>query len=451
MNFIISFILVILFIRFFSEVLKKKPTIFYISAAVIAAIVVAVHALEYHFSGVFGNYIEPLFARAGISGAMFILVMYAGAAPAGSYVSRKLMPIRGQLSIIASILTLGHNTAYGLTYFKNLFTARAGMPMYQLLASICSIIMIVIMIPLFITSFIRIRRKMNGKKWKKLQRLAYVFYGLTYVHVVLLIMPQVLRQRTWYVVNFILYTAIYLGYLVCRLLKTNARKHKTEKVLLKKQVYALIICTCISIAAGLVLSFGFGQTRTRSTRTTANSKTSSENTSEDSSDETTEAIKSDDDISSGGDNGEDISENAAGGTAASNDVNVETASSNTANAAVNASSTDSKNSSADENSDAAAVSSTVYKDGTFTGTGFGYEGNISVSITIENDKIVGLEFAEYDDDPDYRVDGNEMLANIYTAQTGDEIVTDVDTVSGATFTSEGVLDAFLDALDAAMN
>lgn len=448
MNFIISFILVILFIRYFSEVLKKKPTILYISAAVIAAVVVAVHALGYHFSGVFGNYIEPLFARAGISGAMFILVMYAGAAPAGSYVSRKLMPIRGQLSIIASILTLGHNAAYGLTYFKNLFTSRADMPIYQLLASICSIIMIVIMIPLFITSFIKIRRTMNGKKWKKLQRLAYVFYGLTYVHVVLLIMPQVLRQRTWYIVSFILYTAIYLGYLVCRLLKANARKHKTEKALFKKQVYALIICTCISVASGLVLSLGFGQTRARSTRTTTNIKTSSENTSENSSAETTEIIKSDDDISSNNDNGQDIAENVAGGTAAGTDVNVETASSNTA---VNASLTDSKNSSADDKSDATAVSSTVYKDGTFTGTGFGYEGNISVNVTIENDKLVGLEFAEYDDDPDYRVDGNEMLANIYTAQTGDEIVTDVDTVSGATFTSEGVLDAFLDALDAAMN
>ncbi len=439
MNFIISFILVILFIRYFSEILKKKPTLFYIAAAAIAAIVVAVHALGYHFTGVFGNYIEPLFARAGISGAMFILVMYAGAAPAGSYVSRKLMPIRGQLSIIASILTLGHNVAYGLTYFKNLFTARADMQMYQILASICSIIMIVIMIPLFITSFIKIRRKMNGRKWKKLQRLAYVFYGLTYVHVLLLIMPQVLRQRTWYIVSFILYTSIYLGYLICRLLKANARKHKTEKVLLKKQVYALIICTCISIAAGLILSFGLGQARLSRTRK-ATAATASESSDKDSAETTAHDLNTDPNDNT--DNNED-SEKAAGIASGSSDTHVETDSAGTAHAAANAS--------ADDNPGTAAASSTVYKDGTFTGTGFGYEGNISVNVTIENDKIISLEFAEYDDDPDYRVDGNEMLANIYMAQTGDEIVTDVDTVSGATFTSEGVLDAFLDALDAAMN
>ena len=421
MNFIISFILVILFVRFLGELLKKKPVIFYIAAAVIAAAVVVVHALGYHFSGIFGNYIEPLFARAGISGAMFILVMYAGAAPAGSYISRKLMPIRGQLSIIASILTLGHNAAYGLTYFKNLFSASDDMQTYQVLASICSIIMIVIMIPLFITSFIKIRRRMNGKKWKRLQRLAYVFYGLTYVHIIILIIPQVLRQRTWYVVSFILYTAIYLGYLVCRLLKAAARKYKTEQVLLKKQIYAFIVCTCIAVAAGLVICFGIGQTRAGNNRTAAATSTVSETANEVSA-EAADVISDD---------------------VPDSDINVETNNSNIVNAAPEAS--------VANESGATLNSSAKYKNGTFTGTGFGYEGNISVNVTIENDKVVGLEFAEYDDDPDYRVDGNEMLSNIYNAQTGDEIVIDVDTISGATFTSDGVLDAFLDALDTALN
>lgn len=182
-----------------------------------------------------------------------------------------------------------------------------------------------------------------------------------------------------------------------------------------------------------------GQARLSRTRK-ATAATASESSDKDSAETTAHDLNTDPNDNT--DNNED-SEKAAGIASGSSDTHVETDSAGTAHAAANAS--------ADDNPGTAAASSTVYKDGTFTGTGFGYEGNISVNVTIENDKIISLEFAEYDDDPDYRVDGNEMLANIYMAQTGDEIVTDVDTVSGATFTSEGVLDAFLDALDAAMN
>ena len=46
--------------------------------------------------------------------------------------------------------------------------------------------MIAIMLPPFITSFKRVRRRMKPGSWKRLQRLAYVFYGLMYIHVLLL-------------------------------------------------------------------------------------------------------------------------------------------------------------------------------------------------------------------------------------------------------------------------
>ena len=43
--------------------------------------------------------------------------------------------------------------------------------------------MIVVTIPLMVTSFKTIRGNTRGGDWKKLQRLAYVFFGLIYVHV----------------------------------------------------------------------------------------------------------------------------------------------------------------------------------------------------------------------------------------------------------------------------
>ncbi|MBQ3880064.1 MAG: FMN-binding protein [Oscillospiraceae bacterium] len=45
------------------------------------------------------------------------------------------MPMRAQLSILACILTIGHNIAYGKTYFVMLFGAPSRMPVTQLIAA----------------------------------------------------------------------------------------------------------------------------------------------------------------------------------------------------------------------------------------------------------------------------------------------------------------------------
>ena len=63
-----------------------------------------------------------IFTQGGLAGALFVLVMYAGAVKNGGVYIRHIMPIRSELSIMASILTLGHNIAFGRTYFVRLFT-----------------------------------------------------------------------------------------------------------------------------------------------------------------------------------------------------------------------------------------------------------------------------------------------------------------------------------------
>ena len=49
--------------------------------------------------------------------------MYTGALKNGSKLMKILMPIRAELSIIASILTLAHNIIFGKYHFVTLFTA----------------------------------------------------------------------------------------------------------------------------------------------------------------------------------------------------------------------------------------------------------------------------------------------------------------------------------------
>ena len=165
---------------------------------------------------------RPL-ARGSLATALFALVMYAGALPDGSPVRRKLLSIRGELSILAGLLTLGHNLAAGQVYFVRLVTAPGSLPRNQLLAALCSLVLLALLLPLLVTSFPAVRRRMPGRRWKQLQRLAYLFYGLTYVHVVLLFLPDAREGSVSALVNLAVFSAVFLGYAALRLRKALGR------------------------------------------------------------------------------------------------------------------------------------------------------------------------------------------------------------------------------------
>ena len=105
------------------------------------------------------------------------------------------MPLRGELSIMASVLAAGHIVAYGQVYFCRLFTQPESMQPVILAATILSLLLLLILIPLFLTSFQKIRRRMKPKSWKKLQRSAYLFYALVYLHVILFQYRSALRNK----------------------------------------------------------------------------------------------------------------------------------------------------------------------------------------------------------------------------------------------------------------
>jgi DMSO/TMAO reductase YedYZ heme-binding membrane subunit len=128
---------------------------------------------------------QEIFAKGSLGTAMFVVVMYTGALPKGNKLIAPLMKIRGELSITAAILVLCHNFTYGMTYFRMLFTKTSLLSATQLAAAVISLVLIAIMIVLTVTSFPSVRKKMQAKKWKQLQRTAYVFYGLMYVHIML--------------------------------------------------------------------------------------------------------------------------------------------------------------------------------------------------------------------------------------------------------------------------
>ena len=142
MVFLISLILTALLIASGRNFLKKHAAVCYVLAAAISAAVVVCTATgaSAAFPAWVRSWIWPIFARSALSTALFAAVMYAGAVPNGSKLMKAVMPIRGELSIIASILTLGHNISFGLTYFRLLFTQPDCLPVNQLLAAICSLV-----------------------------------------------------------------------------------------------------------------------------------------------------------------------------------------------------------------------------------------------------------------------------------------------------------------------
>lgn len=249
---IISLIIVALFIYFLKDSLKKYANIFYIGAAVIS---IAVFLLEFLPMHLFvKNNILGIFAKGSFGTAMFVVVMYTGALPKGNKLIAPLMKIRGELSITAAILVLCHNFTYGMTYFRMLFTKTSLLSATQLAAAVISLVLIAIMIVLTVTSFPSVRKKMQAKKWKQLQRTAYVFYGLMYVHIMLINIPYARLGLGMYVANVVIYSIVFLGYAAMRISKAvsvkAARAGKTYGKKPETVLYglALVICAVMTVS-----------------------------------------------------------------------------------------------------------------------------------------------------------------------------------------------------------
>ena len=90
-------------------------------------------------------------------------------------------------------------------------------------------------------------------------------------------------------------------------------------------------------------------------------------------------------------------------------------------------------------------SDNVYKNGTFEGSGTGYGGTITVQVTLEDDTITAVSVAPGEDSA-YLSQGENVINSVISEQS-----TDVDTISGATFSSTGILEAVNDALSKAEN
>ena len=89
----------------------------------------------------------------------------------------------------------------------------------------------------------------------------------------------------------------------------------------------------------------------------------------------------------------------------------------------------------------------AYKDGTYYGSGTGFGGPLKVMVEISGGKIASIQIVENSDGSDYISKAASLIDSIIAKQS-----TNVDTVSGATYSSVGIIQAVRDALgQAAVN
>ncbi len=82
-------------------------------------------------------------------------------------------------------------------------------------------------------------------------------------------------------------------------------------------------------------------------------------------------------------------------------------------------------------------------DGTYQGEGTGFRGTTSVSVTVEHGKITDITVVSYEDDePFFARAEDTIIGEIIDTQS-----LDVSSVSGATFSSNGILEAVANALN----
>lgn len=482
-----------------ADFIKKNARLLYVLSTFVSAAVIIGTALgiSKQLPKWLRVWVWNPFAWGAFATAVFVVVMFAGAVSRGSLMQKKLMPIRAELSIIASILTLGHNFSAGQTYFVLLFTQPSKLPVNQLAAAVCSLVMLCIMLPLFITSFPKVRKKMVAKTWKKLQRTAYVFYGLIYVHVLLLAIPRARAGHTSAVINIAIFSVVFLGYGVMRVRKALDNRAPWLKHV--PAIVATLICigvvgmstaqTQVEAATEAVAQAPAAESEVAPQKPEAVEKVLPDKAAPAVAEEkqveapqVNEGVAQEKQTPAPQDTAKErVTEPQAGAVQKTAEAPKTAAAAKTATApkttAAPITPAPEKKSGNAQQPETAAVADKKeavqeskppkaapeksappaaeaappqvtykYKNGTFSGSGEGFGGTITVNVTIKDDVISNITVASHNEDEPFWSDGKTVIKSILSAQSAS-----VDTVSGATFSSTGIKNAVAAALKSAKN
>ena len=497
MLFLIALTIAVLFSVLCAGALKKVPAVFYIGGTLVSVLmtVLAQQPVENVF---IRKYVIGLFSGGALAGALWMVVMGMRLLPDGSKAVKRLMPVRGELSIFAATVTLSHIVFYGLSYIKRLADPRFSKTADFLMTFAVCAALVLIMVPLTVISFKKIRKKMNAKTWKNIQRAAYVFYALIYLHVIILFIPKARAGKEGYFLSCVVYTALFGAYLILRVRKWYIKKKSPES-----RAWLNIASTaCAVLLTGIVAfcSYGRPENKVKTHKTAAKSVT----------------VKRDTDASPTGDEDRPTLKLSAVTDDTSGESSVPDSESEADSSSSKKDSSSSRKKDSSSGKDDSGVEEEegqeeqgeeedqeeqeehedqeqreerkeehkeekkenrqeehhekqeqqpepkepeqtqpvvteppepeyIYNNGTYEDSAFGYDGDVHVTITIENDVITEISAYSDEEEPDYFDSAYETVAGDILRYQSCE----VDAVSGATYSSNAIMKAVKKCLEQA--
>ena len=373
------------FFYFCGKAVKKKPAALY-GICILLSLVSIFYPREGGLPFL-DFFFKKIMQRGVLAGSLFILVMLAPVLPKRFSGRKTIYLLRGEMAISASLITVAHNLAFGGKYFGAVFFGQGHISLMELHAAIVSCLMILLLIPLTITSFQTVRRKMQAKTWKKVQNWSYLFYLLLYLHIFFIYQGALLRGKGEYFFTLMLYSFLFGFYGFLRI-----RQYRVQKETREKKAFPLLRIAGMLPIVCLFLSVFYSAGKYRAALEAKVDKSRMQET---------------------------VAESKSG---------AETA-------------TGSKESAESKGSG----ESGTYKDGEYLGKASAYNGNVEVKVTISGGKMTAIDIVKTKDDEDYFFDAQKkVIPEILEKQS-----TDVDAVAGATTSSEGIAHAVQKALEQA--
>lgn len=229
MTFVLTLVITVAVCCLLRNPIRRVPWLFYLLA--VAAVVLYFAVGSVVTLPAWANVaMLTLMRKCALPTALFVLVMYVGVFPKGSMVRRWLQPMRAPLSIVASILVLGHMVQYFMVYAPRVVS---GSPVSTnvMVSFVMAIVLFALLLVLGVTSFEWVKRSMNTLTWKRVQRLAYGFYALIYVHLCIMLAPSAMAGRGSAILGLGVYTVVFGAYVVLRVVRArvDARGHNVPQ------------------------------------------------------------------------------------------------------------------------------------------------------------------------------------------------------------------------------
>lgn len=197
-----------------AKTLRDHASIFYVAAlAVVVAFVVltesGVNLNDWHWA-------TYVLQKGYLSSALLGIVMFTGCLAPNSALRHQWRLVRGELSVLSFIFILGHLAAFLPSYLTRLF-GGAALKGNVRASIIVALVLAVIFVALGIMSFRCVRRRMDPRVWKAIQRLSYAMVGLYLVHILFFLGTSALGGSHKGLVSLVVYAVLVVAYAVLRI------------------------------------------------------------------------------------------------------------------------------------------------------------------------------------------------------------------------------------------